>query len=223
MRRRAVFNDGGYTKHIARDEFSVSLDYGRLSQAIPREINDRVQEGSMNVTPPIHVSIISDYGIEVPVSQEMELSKELNGFCSNPAGQVVLHHGCSTEADAIAHRLAFAARWWIEGHPAYDVNGIVPWQPAIRKNQIKVIHPARLTKDRDEDLICASGIIVAVQPLRGSTSTLLGQVTDEGWQVIYIEEPELKRHTIPAQREAEAADSWAAQYYWHNWLVDAWR
>jgi hypothetical protein len=46
---------------------------------------------------------------------------------------------------------------------------------------------------------------------------------DDGWQVIYIVEPELKRHTIPAQREAEAADSWAARHYWHNWLVDAWR
>lgn len=222
MTRQSVFIDG-YTKHIARDQFSVSLDYGKLSQAISREINDRGTGGSMNVTPPIHVGIISNYGIEVPVSQEMELRKRLNAFCSNPAGQVVLHHGCGTAADAIAHGLAFAAGWRIEGHPAYTVHGIVPWQPATRKNQMEVLHPARLTKDRDEDLICASDIIVAVQPLRGSTSTLLGVATDAGRQVIYIEEPELKRHTIPAQREAEAADSLAAQYYCHNWLGDAWR
>ena len=171
----------------------------------------------------VFVGIISNYGIELPVSQEIELGKELNAFCSNPTGQVVLHHGCSTEADAIAHRLAFAAGWRIEGHPAYIVNGIVPWQPATMKNQMEILHPARLTKDRGADLIYASDIIMAVQPLRVSTSTLLGQATDAGWQVIYIEEPELKRHTIPAQRQANAADSWAAQYYCHNWLMDAWR
>jgi hypothetical protein len=117
----------------------------------------------MNITPPIHVGIISNHRIELPVSQERELYKRLNAFCSYPAGRIILHHGCSTEADIT-------------------------------------------------DLIWASDIIVAVQPLPSSISTLLREATDAGWQVIYIEEPELKRYTIPAPREAN-----------HDWLGDAWR
>jgi uncharacterized LabA/DUF88 family protein len=42
--RLAIFIDGGYIKRIARDDFKVSLDYGKLSQAITKEIGNRSAE-----------------------------------------------------------------------------------------------------------------------------------------------------------------------------------
>jgi hypothetical protein len=89
------------------------------------------------------------------------------------------------------------------------------------RRQLEVLHPARRPGDRDTELIYTSDIIVAVQPVRGRTGTLLGQAVDAGWQVMYIEAPAPKRHTIPAQGQAAAAESWSA--YRHDWLVDAWR
>lgn len=44
MGRLVVFIDGGYIGRIARDEFNVSPDYGKLSQAITREINGQSTE-----------------------------------------------------------------------------------------------------------------------------------------------------------------------------------
>lgn len=44
MGRLAVFVDGGYIGRLARDVFNVSPDYGKLSQAILKEINDQSTE-----------------------------------------------------------------------------------------------------------------------------------------------------------------------------------
>jgi len=44
MARLAVFIDGGYIGRIARDEFKVSPDYGKLSQGITEQIRDRDSE-----------------------------------------------------------------------------------------------------------------------------------------------------------------------------------
>ena len=44
MGRLAVFVDGGYIGRISRDEFNVSPDYGKLSQAITGEVNARSTE-----------------------------------------------------------------------------------------------------------------------------------------------------------------------------------
>jgi len=44
MGRLAVFVDGGYISRIARDVFNVNPDYGKLSQAITKEINGQSAE-----------------------------------------------------------------------------------------------------------------------------------------------------------------------------------
>jgi hypothetical protein len=141
----------------------------------------------MNVTLPIHVSIISDNGPELQPAQEKKLSNALFEIWLNYGRQVVLHHGCISEADNIAHCGAREVGWGIEGHPTYAPGSVAPRQNASIRSELAVVHPARLRDDRDLDLIWASTVIVAVESERGSMSSLVTQATDAGWSVVRIE------------------------------------
>jgi hypothetical protein len=140
----------------------------------------------MNVTLPIHVSIISDYGSEFRPAQEKKLNNTLFDIWSNYERQVVLHHGCISEADNIAHRGARGVGWRIEGHPACAPGSVAPRQAASIWSELAVLHPARPRDDRDQDLIWVSTVIVAAGSERGRISSLASQATDAGCSVVRI-------------------------------------
>ncbi len=141
----------------------------------------------MNVTLPIHVSIISDHGSELQPAQEKKLNDTLRDIWSNYGRQVVLHHGCISDADNISHCGARGVGWGIEGHPAYAPGRVAPRQAASIWSELAVLHPARPRDDRDLDLIRASTVIVAVESERGSISSLVTQAANAGWSVVHIE------------------------------------
>src|SRR5208283_3575540 len=68
----------------------------------------RTRGDPMNVTP-IHVSIISEHGIDLQPSRESTLKKALRGFHASSSGRLVLHHGCGGQADDTAHDFACGA------------------------------------------------------------------------------------------------------------------
>jgi len=138
------------------------------------------------------VSIISDHGSELQPAQEEKLNNTLFDIWFNYGRQVVLHHGCISEADNIAHRGARGVGWRIEGHPACAPGSVAPRQAASSWSELAVLHPARARGDRDLDLIWASTVIVAVESERASISSLVTQATDAGWTAVHIEVPTLR-------------------------------
>jgi hypothetical protein len=171
---------------------------------------------------PINLSIISnDLQSGLSALEVIELGKTLRRIRVNYSGQVVLHHGCSTEADGAdiyAHRFAWDSGWRIEGHPAYVVLGQEPRQLTAVKNQLDVLHPAQRLSERDANLTLGAEIIVAIRPRLSQTKALLTEMAALGWPVITIDAPKPERPTVPAQAESVEMIDWTPRI--HNYLGD---
>lgn len=115
----------------------------------------------MDVTKPVHVSIISDSKIQIQPSHGFALIGELGGILRKYGKKVVLHHGGCSLADNIARTFAARAGWRLEAHPASKAPGMVPWQAAATGTQAEVVQLARDRAERDRVLVRVADIVVA--------------------------------------------------------------
>lgn len=140
----------------------------------------------MNVAHPTPVCIISEFGYKLPTSQEKALSTALSVLKSDFGRDVVLHHGCTNLADITARLFAHKAGWRVENHPAGPASGATPRQTTALRLRTEVLHPVLPYRDRDQEMILASSIIVAVEADWGGTSPLVHDAETAGWDVRHV-------------------------------------
>jgi len=163
----------------------------------------------MNDTLPIPVCVISEYRYELPASLEKSLTETLCAFKASYGQNVILHHGCTNPADVTARIFAHKASWRVENHPAGPVSGTSSRWPTPTRLQPEVVHPVLPYRDRDQEMILASAIIVAVEADWGGTGALVREEAAAGWEVRYV----TPAGTIPVPRQPVRLSPTA-------WLVD---
>lgn len=128
-----------------------------FAKIVSRELHD------VGASIPVSISIgITGTRNTLANSQQFALGMLINTLGRTVDGPAEMHHGLCIGTDETSHYIAVQIPGiQIHGHPGYGAGKRSPYQMTYKPDSFFIIHPAKPYNKRNQEIVTASGILLA--------------------------------------------------------------